>query len=149
MLSKLIHLRTALAPAIWGTTHLITSTLLPPDVPLLAGVLRALPAGLMLLLVTRQLPHGSWWWKSLILGALTIGIFFPLLFLAAYRLPGGVAATIGAVQPLIVQAIAVRLVGEQLRTRAILAGLAGLEQISARSLLGFGYLSTVGVRWPT
>nr|WP_202918005.1 hypothetical protein [Streptomyces taklimakanensis] len=44
-----ILLVTALAPAIWGTTYLVTTELLPPDRPLLAAVLRALPAGLLLL----------------------------------------------------------------------------------------------------
>ena len=39
---------TALAPAAWGTTYLVTTELLPPGRPLLAGALRALPAGLVL-----------------------------------------------------------------------------------------------------
>jgi probable blue pigment (indigoidine) exporter len=38
----------------------------------------------------------------LVLGSLNIGIFQALLFIAAYRLPGGVAATAGAIQPLLV-----------------------------------------------
>ena len=44
---------TALAPLSWGTTYLVTSELLPPGRPLLAAVLRALPAGLLLLALTR------------------------------------------------------------------------------------------------
>ena len=28
----------------------------------------------------RTLPKGIWWWRSLVLGALNIGIFFALLF---------------------------------------------------------------------
>ena len=39
---------TALAPAIWGSTYLVTTEFLPPDRPLLAGMIRALPAGLYL-----------------------------------------------------------------------------------------------------
>jgi len=35
----------------------------------------------------------------LVLGTLNIGAFFALLFVAAYRLPGGVAAIIIAAQP--------------------------------------------------
>ncbi|WP_408896919.1 EamA family transporter [Nocardioides sp. R1-1] len=104
---------TALAPAVWGTTYLVTTELLPPGHPLYAGLLRALPAGLLLLLVLRRLPEGVWWWRSLALGALNIGIFFPLLFVAAERLPGGVAATVGAVQPLLVLALALPLLGER------------------------------------
>ena len=39
---------TALTPAIWGTTFLVTTELLPPDRPLLAALIRVLPAGLLL-----------------------------------------------------------------------------------------------------
>ena len=145
MLNKVVILRTAVAPAIWGTTYLVTTSLLPPDAPLLAGVLRALPAGLILLVVTRTLPQGSWWWKSLVLGSLNIGIFFPLLFLAAYRLPGGVAATLGAAQPLIVQTLAVRLVGECLRPRAVIAGIAGILGVSLLVLQASARLDPLGI----
>ncbi len=42
-------------------------------------------------------------WKRLaILGITNIGIFQTMLFVAAYRLPGGIAAVIGSLQPLIV-----------------------------------------------
>ena len=87
---------------LWGTTYLVTTELLPPHRPLLAALLRALPAGLLLVAITRTLPRGSWWWRSLVLGTLNIGAFNALLFVGAYRLPGGVAATVGAIQPLLV-----------------------------------------------
>lgn len=145
MLNYWLIPRTAIAPALWGTTYLVTSALLPADTPLLAGALRALPAGLLLLLVTRTLPHGSWWWRSAILGALNIGVFFPLLFLAAYRLPGGVAATLGAVQPLIVQTIAVRLVGERLRPGAVIAGVVGLVGVALLVLQAGARLDPIGI----
>ncbi|OEV13552.1 ABC transporter permease, partial [Streptomyces nanshensis] len=86
---------TALAPASWGTTYVVTTELLPPGHPLFAGLLRALPAGLLALALTRVLPRGHWWWKAVVLGTLNIGAL-PLLFVAAERLPGGVAATLGA-----------------------------------------------------
>lgn len=98
---------TALAPASWGTTYVVTTELLPPGHPLFGGLMRALPAGLLALAITRVLPRGDWWWKAAVLGALNIGALFPLLFLAAERLPGGVAATISATQPLMVAALAV------------------------------------------
>lgn len=120
-----IVLTTALAPAIWGTTYLATTELLPPGRPLLAAVVRALPAGLLLLLITRRLPRGVWWWRALVLGALNIGAFLALLFVAAYRLPGGVAATVGAVQPLLVAGLSVGLLGERLTVRTVLSALAG------------------------
>src|SRR5690606_41339548 len=67
---------TALAPAMWGTTYLVTTEFLPPGHPLASGVLRALPAGLVLLAVTRTLPRGAWLWRSLVLGTLNIGALF-------------------------------------------------------------------------
>ncbi|MGB7481096.1 MAG: EamA family transporter, partial [Burkholderiaceae bacterium] len=95
-------LTTAAAPAIWGTTYLVTTELLPPGVPLTVATWRALPAGLLLLAFVRRLPHGVWWARALLLGALNISLFQTLLFISAYRLPGGVAATLGALQPLLV-----------------------------------------------
>ncbi len=104
---------TALAPITWGTSYLVTTELLPPDRPLLTATLRALPAGLLLLAVTRLLPRGGWWWKAAVLGTLNIGAFFALMFVSAYRLPGGVAATLAAVHPLLVTALASGVLGER------------------------------------
>jgi probable blue pigment (indigoidine) exporter len=123
---------TALAPMVWGTTYLVTTELLPAGHPLFAGLLRALPAGLLLLLVLRVLPQGVWWWRALVLGALNIGFFFPLLFIAAERLPGGVAATVGAVQPLLVVLLALPVLGERPtlgRTGWALAGAGGVALV--------------------
>src|SRR5680860_1110121 len=120
----LLVMTTALAPALWGTTYLTTTLLLPEDRPLLAATLRALPAGLLLLLICRRLPRGEWWWKSWLLGILNIGAFFALLFVAAYRLPGGVAAIFGGIQPLIVALLASRLLQERLTARVVIAGIA-------------------------
>jgi len=119
-------LTTAIAPALWGTTYLVTTELLPPDRPLLAGVIRALPAGLLLMAVTRRLPRGSWWWRSFVLGGLNIGAFFALLFVAAYRLPGGVAATVGALQPLLVAVLSAGLLAQRMSLRTILAAIGGV-----------------------
>jgi probable blue pigment (indigoidine) exporter len=136
---------TAIAPAIWGTTYLVTSELLPPDRPLLAAVLRALPAGLLLVAVSRRLPSGDWWWRSLVLGTLNIGAFFALLFVAAYRLPGGVAATVGAIQPVLVACLSAGLLGERLRTRTIIAGAAGVAGVSLLVLRADARLDALGV----
>lgn len=99
-------LLTALAPAIWGTTYIVTSQFLPPDRPFIAALLRVLPAGIALLLWSRQFPQCGEWWKLIITGILNIGAFQALLFIAAYRLPGGLAAVIGAIQPLLVMLLA-------------------------------------------
>src|SRR5690242_13047405 len=64
---------TALAPASWGTTYAVTTHLLPPGHPLFAGLMRALPAGLVGLAIARVPPRGTWWWKSAVLGFLNIG----------------------------------------------------------------------------
>ncbi|MFT3802599.1 MAG: EamA family transporter [Burkholderiaceae bacterium] len=97
---------TALAPTIWGSTYIVASELLPPNRPFTAALIRALPAGLLLLLLTRRMPARRDWWRLLVLGALNIGIFQALLFVAAYRLPGGLAAVLGSIQPLVVMALA-------------------------------------------
>ncbi|CAM3566621.1 EamA family transporter [Occultella aeris] len=107
-----VTMATALAPLVWGTTYLVTTQFLPSDAPLFAALMRALPAGLLALALSRTLPRGSWWWRAAVLGVLNIGAFFPLLFVAAYRLPGGLAATLGAGQPLIVAVLAVVLLGQ-------------------------------------
>lgn len=51
-------LLTALAPVSWGTTYAVTTELLPVDRPLFTGMMRALPAGLVLLALARVLPAG-------------------------------------------------------------------------------------------
>ncbi|WP_082566203.1 EamA family transporter [Arthrobacter sp. Soil782] len=136
---------TALAPMVWGSTYLVTVALLPPGLPLTAAVLRALPAGLLLLLVVRRLPRGSWWWKALVLGGLNIGVFFALLFVAAYRLPGGVAATVGAVQPLIVAGLATWVLKDRLSLKVVLAGITGAAGVALLVLSPQARLDTVGV----
>ena len=105
---------TAVAPATWGTTYLVTSELLPPGHPMFAALTRSLPMGVLALAATRRLPTGDWWWKAMVLGALNIGLFFSLLFVTAERLPGGVAATVGAVQPTIVALLAWGVLRERL-----------------------------------
>ncbi|MEQ9904850.1 EamA family transporter [Pectobacterium aroidearum] len=98
-------LLTAMAPAIWGSTYIVTSELLPPDRPFTAALIRVLPAGLLLLLFTRRFPARQDWWRVVVLSALNIGVFQALLFVAAYRLPGGLAAVLGAIQPLLVMVL--------------------------------------------
>ncbi|MER6994951.1 EamA family transporter [Streptomyces sp. NPDC000410] len=136
---------TALAPISWGTTYAVTTEFLPPDRPLFTGLVRALPAGLLLLGLTRTLPRGAWWWKSAVLGALNIGAFFPLLFLAAYRLPGGLAAVVGSVGPLFVVGLAALLLGERPTVRGLLAAIAAAFGVSLVVLKAAGALDLVGI----
>lgn len=136
---------TAIAPLIWGSTYYVTTEFLPVGYPITMAALRALPAGLLLLLLARQLPQGIWWLRAFILGALNFTFFWTLLFLAAYRLPGGVAATVGAVQPLIVVFLAAILLGTAIRALAVLAALLGILGVGLL-VLGSGVkLDAVGL----
>lgn len=117
---------TAVAPMAWGTTYSVTTELLPPDRPLFAALMRSLPLGLLAVVLSRTLPRGDWWWKAPVLGIFNIGAFFPLLFLAAERLPGGVAATLGSVQPLIVAGLAVAVLRESPSSWRLSWGTAGV-----------------------
>ncbi|MFI6354954.1 EamA family transporter [Streptomyces sp. NPDC050743] len=136
---------TALAPVSWGTTYAVTTVFLPPDRPLFTALLRALPAGLLLLALTRVLPRGGWWWRSAVLGALNIGAFFPLLFVSAYRLPGGMAAVVGSVQPLFVVGLSALLLGQGPAPRTLVTGAAAALGVSLVVLQGTGSLDVVGV----
>ena len=95
-------LLTALAPAVWGSTYIVTTEALPAGYPVTLAALRALPAGLLLFAVTRCLPHPAWLVRTFLLGSLNFALFWALLFVAAYRLPGGVAATLGLLQAMMV-----------------------------------------------
>ncbi|TRL38287.1 EamA family transporter [Rhizobium straminoryzae] len=136
---------TALAPAIWGSTYIVTTQLLPPGLPLTVAALRALPAGLCLLLIVRRLPWGAWWWKSFVLGALNFSLFWACLFVSAYRLPGGVAATVGAIQPLIVIALARVVLGSPVKLLSVLGGLAGIAGVALLVLSPQAVLDPLGV----
>lgn len=136
---------TAVAPIAWGTTYIVTTELLPDGHPLFASLVRALPAGLIALALTRQLPYGAWWWKSLVLGILNIGAFFPLLFIAAYRLPGGVAATLGAAQPLIVAVLIVVVLRQSTPWRLVAWGLVGALGVALVVLRASAQLDTIGL----
>ncbi|MFD4837191.1 EamA family transporter [Achromobacter sp. NPDC058515] len=138
-------LLTALAPAIWGSTYVVTTLMLPPDYPLTVAMLRALPAGILLLLAVRQLPQGIWWLRALVLGALNFSVFWALLFVAAYRLPGGVAATLGAIQPLVVIGLARALLGSPVRSLSVVAAVAGLAGVALLVLGPKAALDPVGI----
>jgi probable blue pigment (indigoidine) exporter len=138
-------LLTTFAPAAWGTTYLVTERLLPPDRPLLSATLRALPTGLVLLAATRRLPTREWWWRAFLLGVCNIGMFFPLLFLAAYRLPGGLASTLQATSPLAVMALAALVIGERAGVARITAAGVGLGGVGLLVLRSPGRLDTLGL----
>lgn len=135
----------ATAPAIWGSTYIVTTLILPDGYPLTIAMLRALPAGLILLVLVRQLPPVEWLGKVMILGALNFTIFRALLFVAAYRLSGGVAATLGAVHPLVVLALSSLLLGVVTGWPGVVAALAGLVGVGLLVLGPKASLDLIGV----
>ena len=107
---------TALAPLIWGSTYLVTTEFLPPNRPFTAALIRVLPAGLLLLAWTRRLPRRGEWGIVALLGFLNIGFFQAMLFVAAYRLPGSLAAVLSSTQTLMVL-VFTWLIGKTVRSR--------------------------------
>lgn len=138
-------LLTALAPAIWGSTYLVTTEALPEGYPVTLAALRALPAGLLLLAVTRCLPPRAWLGRSFLLGSLNFALFWVLLFVAAYRLPGGVAATLGAVQTMIVILMARGWLGTPIRAGAVAASATGVVGVALLLIGPEARLDPIGV----
>lgn len=136
---------TALAPAIWGSTYIVTTELLPDGYPLTVAALRALPAGLLLLLMTRNLPPKAWLGRVMLLGALNFTVFWGALFIAAYRLPGGVAATLGAVQPLVVLGLAALLLGTAVTWQSVAAAVMGIVGVGLLILGPDAQLDLIGI----
>lgn len=136
---------TAMAPIAWGTTYFVTLHFLPPDYPLYGAVLRALPAGLLLLVIRRRLPRGSWWWKSLVLGTLNMGAFFALVYLAAQLLPTSVASTIMATSPIVMMAFAWSLLAERPRALPLAGAVVGIVGVCVMLLTSAGGIDLIGV----
>jgi probable blue pigment (indigoidine) exporter len=99
----------------WGTPYVVVTELLPDGRPLLVAAARVVPAGLVLAAlgarrVTRPPAPGgtpvrrSAWPRTVVLALCNFALFLPLLAVAVYRLPGGVAAAAGGLQPLLVAA---------------------------------------------
>ena len=136
---------TALAPISWGTTYIVATEFLPAGHPLLVAVMRALPIGLLLTIGLRKLPQGIWWIRMLILGGLNIGIFQALLFVAAYRLPGGVAAPTGAIQPLLVMLFSWSILNDKPAKLSFVAAIAGFIGVGLLVLGPGAQLDTIGI----
>ncbi|TBN57507.1 EamA family transporter [Glaciihabitans arcticus] len=135
----------AIAPIAWGSTYFVTRQLLPADVPLWGAVIRALPAGLILLLIARKLPHGSWWWKSVVLGFLNVGAFFILVYVAAQLLPSSIASTLMALAALVMALLAWPLLGERPRLVSIAGAVIGIAGVCIMLLSDVTALSPWGI----
>lgn len=138
-------LLTALAPAVWGSTYLVTTEALPAGYPVTLAALRALPAGLLLLAVTRCLPPRAWLGRAFLLGGFNFALFWVLLYVAAYRLPGGVAATLGSLQAMIVILMARGWLGTPIRAGAFAAAAAGVVGVALLLIGPTAALDPVGI----
>ena len=138
-------LLTALAPAVWGSTYFVTTEWLPEGHPMTLAMLRALPAGLLLLAMVRQWPARERLVQLLVLGALNFAVFWTLLFVAAQRLPGGVAATLGSAQALLVLLLARGLLGTPVRAASVAAALTGALGVALLVLSPAATLDPLGL----
>lgn len=129
---------TAIAPIAWGSTYFVTRHLLPADAPLWGSVLRALPAGLLVLLLARRLPRGAWWWRSLVLGTLNVGGFFVLIYIAGQRLPSSVAATLMSASAACMMLFAWAMLRQRPRLIAVIGALIGLGGVGLMVGVGRG-----------
>jgi len=75
----------------WGTTYAVTQYTLAGWPPLLLAALRALPAGLLLFMISPNFPKRHQWMILLRLGAINIALFFSLLFLVSQTLPSAIS----------------------------------------------------------
>ena len=154
---------TVLAPISWGTSYVTITELLPDGRPLLVATIRVVPAGLALLIVgavaSRWRPRGAEWWRLGTLALFNFGMFFPLLVVAVYRLPGGVAAAAGGLQPLLVAALSWQIARRRPRPLELVVGCvaalgvalvvvrpgAGLDPVGVLAAIGANVSFAVGV----
>jgi probable blue pigment (indigoidine) exporter len=135
----------AIAPVAWGAGYYVTETYLPPDRPLFGAAVRALPFGLLLLALRPGLLSGAWWWRTALLGVLNFSAFFTLVFVAAYRLPGGLASTLTATSPIAVMLLAWALAGERPHRASLAAGVVGVGGVALLVLRGGVAVDALGV----
>lgn len=136
---------TAVAPVAWGTTYYVTREALPADYPLYGAVLRALPAGLLLLAVRRRVPRGAWCWKSLVLGTLNMGAFFALVYVAAQLLPTSIASTVMATSPVVMTLLAWPLLSERPRALPLTGACVGIAGVCLMVLNGATAIDPLGL----
>ncbi|MGO1316104.1 MAG: EamA family transporter [Cellulomonadaceae bacterium] len=135
----------AIAPVLWGTAYAVTQHWLPPENPLYGAAIRALPAGLVLLALRRRRPRGSWWWRAAVLGTLTMGAFFALVYVAAQRLPTSVASTVMATSPIVMMALAWAWLHARPRLAALVGAVLGVAGVATMLMAGGTEVDPLGV----
>jgi probable blue pigment (indigoidine) exporter len=136
---------TAIAPVAWGSNYYVTREFLPHDAALWGAAIRALPAGLLLLLICRRLPRGVWWWRAAVLGAMNVGAFFALIYVAAQLLPTSIASTIMAASPIALMLMAWALVSERPRLVPVTGAAVGMVGVAVMLLGEGGSVDPLGV----
>ena len=143
-LHRLDIFSTLLAPISWGTTYITVTEFLPAGRPLTLAAVRVLPAGLALaafgFLRTGWRPQGSDWWRTAAIATFSFALFFPLLIISTYRMPGGVAAAAGGLQPMFVTGFTSLLSRTRPRAKDLVIGLAaafGVMLVVSRPGVGF------------
>ncbi|MBW3098608.1 DMT family transporter [Pseudohoeflea coraliihabitans] len=140
-----IALFAVLGPMLWGTTYAVFTEFLPTTHPFFTGVIRALPAGLLLLALNPVIPKPGVLMRYAVLAVFNIAVFFSMLFVAAGRVPGGLAATLGAVQPLVVVGL-VALIGRHApHPVQVAAGIAGVAGVGLMVFSPSATLDMIGV----
>jgi probable blue pigment (indigoidine) exporter len=136
---------TAIAPVAWGSNYWVTRHALPADYPLYGALIRALPAGLLLLALRPRLPRGAWWWRSAALGAMNVGGFFTLIYVSAQLLATSLASMIMATSPIAMLLLAWLLVSERPRRLAVAGAALGIAGVVLMLAGGAGAIDPLGV----
>ncbi len=137
-------LAAAAAASLWGFTYVVSATMLTSD-PWFTGAVRALVGALPLLLLARELPPAPFWPRLIVLGTLNTGLFFGLLFIAAFRLPGGVAGTFQALSPLFSAVLVWPLLGHQPTVLGIASLTVGVFGVALVVLQSNAALDPIGI----
>lgn len=124
----------AVAPIAFGSTYWVTKEYLPLDSPLWGSAIRALPAGLVLMMFARRLPRGAWWWRAVVLGTLNMGLFFCLIYISAQLLPSSVAASITSITPVMIIGFAWLLLRQRPSLRVVVG--AGVGAVGVLLIVG-------------
>lgn len=119
------------ATFLWGTTYAVTQATLSGWPPLLLGVLRALPAGLVLFAIKPTFPDKGTWKVLLTTGLVNIAIFFCCIFVMALTLPSAISSV--GMMSVPVFAMLIQWIVMKQRPSAI-------QIISGLALLGFAAL---------
>lgn len=138
-------LLTAIAPIAWGSTYFVTRHFLPADSALWGAVIRCLPAGLLVLLVVRRLPHGQWWWRAFALGTLTVGGLNVLVYVAAQNLPSSVASTLMSTSAAMMILLSWLILRQRPRAAAVVGALIGITGVAVMMSPFDGTINPVGI----